>query len=125
MKLNEVNDFWLFLGGILSAIGGAYIWIKTTKSKILSDVSENKKSVKLNDVEGNKAMVEQIDYLLNQITLMSDSMLKDKIELSQTKTKEIKYIEKESRFQEAIKLIKLSCENCKISTEKILNDFKL
>ena len=70
-------------------------------------------------------MVEQIDYLLNQITLMSDSMLKDKIELSQTKTKEIKYIERDNRFQEAIKMIKMSCENCKISTEKILNDFML
>ena len=125
MKLSEISEVWVFLSGIFVALGGLFAWLKTTKSKLLKDNSENKKNVKINDVEGNKAMVMQIDYLLNQITLMSDTMLKDKIELSQTKTKEIKYIERENRFIAAIEIIKLACEKCKINTEKILKDFQL
>ena len=125
MDLENINIVWLFICGVFTAAGGLFIWLKTTKTNVLKDISENKKSIKVNDVEGNKAMVEQIDYLLKQITVMSDVMLKDKIELSQTKTKEIKYQDRENRFLEAIKMIKLACESCKINTERILNDFEL
>lgn len=125
MELIELNGVWIFISGVISSAGGLFVWLKTTKTTVLKDISENKKSIKVNDVEGNKAMVEQIDYLLKQITIMSDVMLKDKIELSQTKTKEIKYQDRENRFFEAIKMIKLACESCKINTERILNDFQL
>lgn len=125
MSLDEAKEFWVFISGVVVALGSLFIWLKTTKSNVLKDISENKKSIKVNDVEGNKAMVEQIDYLLHQITLMSESMIKDKIELSQTKTKEIKYQDRENRFLEAIRMIKLACESCKINTERILNDFQL
>ena len=118
MNLDKIQSFWLLLTGIATGIGGLYTWLKLSKVTINKDISEGRKQTKVNDVEGDEAIVRQIDSLLNQISIMSESMLKDKIELSNSKYKEI-------RYKDALERIKHNCDDCKLTIDKVLSDLKL
>jgi hypothetical protein len=116
--IEQINSWFLLASGIATGIAGFYAWITLRKEVTKRDISEARKLTKVQDVEGDEAIVRQIDLLLNQISLMSENMLKDKIDLSNTKVKEI-------RYKEAIERIKNSCNDCKFNIEKVLTDLNL
>lgn len=118
INLEEINSLWLMISGIVTGIGTFYAWINLKKYITKQNISESKKISKLSNVEGDEAIVKQIDFLLNQISLMSESMLKDKIAMSESNIKEI-------RYKEAISRIKQMCNICKINIETVLKDLNL
>ncbi len=125
MDLTQINEWWVLITGIITGIGGFLAWIKLRKYNEAKDISQSKKETKFNNVDGDTALVNQIDLLLIKITALSDVIIKIQTELSIMKDKELSY---KSAFHRLTLLCDEVCKDavfCKSKIQQILTDLKL
>jgi hypothetical protein len=118
IKLTLLESIFALTTSFLGGTGTLYAFFRHRTNQDKKTTSELKKDTKISDVEGDEAIVKQIDFLLNQIANMSESMLKDKMELASSKTNEIIY-------KNAITHIRLACNGCKDTIDKVLNNLNI
>jgi uncharacterized membrane protein len=116
--MQNINNWWLVLSGVVSGALTLFGTIKLFNHNTKKDISEAKNKTKVFDVEGDKAVIEQLNYLLSTIAVMAESSLSDKIKVSQMSLKEI-------RTKEAFEKIKMVCAHCKEEIQEIINHANL
>jgi len=122
MDFEKLNGWFGLLTGVITGLGGFYIWLNVSKYNIKKDISEAKRNTKVSNVEGDEAVLEQLDKLLSRIATISSAMLDLQIELSDVKTKEVAY---KSVINSLIKLcLKISdnVKECELEVEKIISE---
>jgi len=74
--LDNLNSISVLINTLFLGVGGVAVWFYTFKYRIRSERSSAKKESKVNDVEGDNAIIEQIDILLKKIATMTEYTLK-------------------------------------------------
>lgn len=124
-------DFEIFekifsiLNIVIAGIGGFITWLYMSKYEKKKNIASAVKETKVNNVDGDKALIEQLDILLLKVATMSESMLKVQAEVSELTNVHYSY-------RSAIHRIKLKCDeflkdadSCKDCIDKILSELNL
>lgn len=113
------------ISGIITGIVGVWGWLKFRKRNEDKTLSEIKKETKINDVDGDTALINQLDTLLTKVTVMADIQIKIQTELTILQNKELSY---KSAFHRMLLLCDHVCDKsefCKTKINEILTDLKL
>jgi len=74
--LDNLNSISVLINTLFLGVGGVAVWLYTFRYRVRSERSSAKKESKVNDVEGDNAIIEQIDILLKKIATMTEYTLK-------------------------------------------------
>jgi hypothetical protein len=91
------------VSGIATAVGSVMTWLGLRKYEQQRAISDVEKNTKINNVDGDKALIDQLDLLLNKVAAMSQMLYKLQEELHHLNTKEFNY-------KSAIFRIRLICQ---------------
>lgn len=125
--LNSISGIFQSIALIVgsSGLGGLFIWLYMVKYDKAKNISLAKRETKINNVDGDNALVEQIDMLLIKFAAMSEAMLKIQEQLHIATNRDYSY-------ESAIHKIKVSCnvfckdaDYCIAKFDKILEDLQL
>lgn len=129
--LTQLIDIEIFekifnlLNIVLVSAGGLGTWLYMAKYNKNKNISSAVKDTKVNNVDGDKALVDQLDMLLSKVAAMSESMLKVQAELSELTNLIYSY-------KSAIRRMKANCnefckdaEFCRRCIDNILIDLNL
>lgn len=123
--IENIDSLWVIITGIIAGIGSILAWLKRKKTNDAKDISQNRKDIKVNDVDGDAALINQLDSLLLKVTSLSEVIVKIQTELSIVKDRELSY---KSAFHKILLLCDEVCQDtvfCKQTINKILEDLKL
>ena len=123
--IENIDSLWVIITGSIAGIGSILAWLKRKKTNDAKDISQNRKDTKINDVDGDAALINQLDSLLLKVTSLSEVIIKIQTELSIVKDRELSY---KSAFHRILLLCDEVCTDtvfCKQTINKILEDLKL
>ena len=89
-SIKELAELAILISGS-GGLGGLFIWLYMVKYEKEKNISAAKKETKVNNVDGDNALVEQIDMLLLKFAAMSDAMVKIQQQLTIATNKEYSY----------------------------------
>ncbi len=113
------------ISGIATGMVGVWGWFKFRKRNQEKTLSEIKKETKVNNVDGDTALINQLDILLVKVSVMAEIQIKIQTELAILQNKELSY---KAAFHRMLLLCDEVCENsefCKSKINAILTDLKL
>lgn len=99
-NLTLLQQIFAFIVSFATGVGTFYTWLKFRKT------------------EEKKNLLEQLNNVLDEVSKMSAQMLKDRLDLSKSKTREIQY-------EAAIERIRNACSKCSTDIDDVLKDLKL
>jgi hypothetical protein len=124
--LGELGTFIVStVGGLITGMAGVWGWLKFRKNNEDKTLSELKKETKVNNVDGDTALINQLDVLLAKVTVMADIQIKIQTELTTMQNKELSY---KSAFHRMLLLCDEVCDKsefCKGKINEILTELKL
>ena len=124
--LGELGSLFIStLGGLFTGVAGVWAWLKFRKRNEEKTLSEIKKDTKVNNVDGDTALINQLDILLAKVTVMAEIQIKIQTELAILQNKELSY---KSAFHRMLLLCDEVCDKsefCKGKINSILTDLKL
>jgi hypothetical protein len=118
--LGNFDIYWAAIIAIFTGLGSFATWVFTAKPNLLKLNSEADKDSKVNSVDGDKALVEQMDFLLTKMSSFSEIILKSQEELSKEKSKNIRYRGVISNVENMCNDFSVNVDECK----KKINEIK-
>ena len=123
--LEQINGWFISISSVFTAVGGLITWILMRKHVISKDISLNRKETKINNVDGDTALMNQLDLLLTKVTVLSETVIEVQSQLSALQNKELSY---KSAFHRLMLLCDEVCTDasfCKNRIQQVLHDLKL
>lgn len=121
----NINGWYSLIALIFGGIGSLITWFSMRRLVKKKLISEYRRDEKVNNVEGDSKLIEQLDTLLTKVAEMSEAMLEIQVELNVMKNKELSY---KSAFHRLNLLCDEICEKsefCKEKIRTILEDLNL
>lgn len=123
--VKEINEWYVLVTGFITGTGSLVTWFLTKRYAQENSISKNRKETKVNNVDGDAALIEQLDTLLAKVSALSEVIVKIQSESAAIKDRELSY-------RSAFHRLKLLCDEvctdaafCKGKIDSILNDLKL
>lgn len=123
--IENLNNWYVLIVGIFTGAGSFVGWVQMRKYNKEKDISQNRKETKINNVDGDAALINQLDSLLVKVTALSETVVRVQSELSDMKNKV-------SSYKSAIHRMFLLCDEvckdadfCKGKIKSILKQLNL
>lgn len=123
-SIKEIAELIILILGS-GGLGGVFIWLYMVKYEKEKNISAAKKETKVNNVDGDNALVEQIDMLLLKFAAMSEAMVKIQQQLSIATNTEYSYRTAMHQIELSCKMVCKDADYCIARFDKILQDLKL
>lgn len=125
MSIENINGWYVFITSVATGVGALVTWFLTVRHIQENSISKNRKETKVNNVDGDAALIAQLDTLLAKVTVMAEVQLKIQAELAALQNKELSY-------KSAFHRLKLLCDEvckdsmfCKGKIDTILKELNL
>lgn len=125
LLIDKINGIVLLISTLFTSIGAFITWVLTRKYEQKKVVSLTKKETKINNVEGDTALINQLDLLLKKVADMSEAMLKVQEQISELSEREYSYKAAFHRLTLLCDEVCTDAEFCKMKIKKVLTDLKL
>lgn len=123
--MDKISTIITWLAPLSALLGMFLTWFYTRKHAYNKIASEQRKETKVNDVEGDTAILNQMDSLMERLAKMSEEIYKGRKSNSTLNTKIIAY---ESAFSSLLIACSQFCadpEHCKEKISEILKKYGL
>ncbi len=125
LLVDKLNGVVVLISTLFTSIGALITWILTKKHEQNRAVSLSKKETKVNNVEGDTALINQLDLLLKKVADMSEAMLKVQEQISDLSNREFSYKAAFHRLTLLCDEVCTDAEFCKLKIKKVLTELKI